>query len=303
VNLQSSTPTLRKIPLTFPSEAWNGNNSLAGSFRMVDGANPAQDSNFVLAGVRFYNDRPGFQLANIGWGGKDVDYFINGADQHFDQFVQMTDTNMAYIWIGQNNVLKYDGAQFKSRMQTLIAKYKTARPDMKFVLISTYDTGDARLADYAQSLYEISQIDPATVFLNLYKSAGSYSFLDSNYLADHVHPNAAGNTYFANQTQYLLSLAEAQAVKLPGDANLDGIVDSKDFSMLASYFGQSDTYLATGDFNGDGITNALDFNVLAANYGQTTPAAIVASAMAPEPASAAVALLAVLAGTRRFRRI
>src|SRR5439155_3275761 len=132
---------------------------------------------------------------------------------HLDQYIQMTDTNMAYIWVGQNDVGKYTGAQFKTRMQLLLSKYKAVRPDMKFVLLSTYDTGSPTLADYAQDLYDISQTDPSVVFLNLYKASGDYAFLDANYLSDHVHPNLAGDTYFANKTQTLLAMADSMAIK------------------------------------------------------------------------------------------
>jgi hypothetical protein len=295
VNTQSSTKGLIQIPLSFPSQSSFRSSGISGSFRMADGVTPAEGSNFVLSGVHYYNGQPGFQLANLAWGGKDIEYFIKGADQHLDQFFQMTDTNMAYIWIGQNNPQGYTGAQFKARMQLLISKYKAIRPDMQFVLVSTYDTGGAVQSDFAQAEYDISQSDPSVLFLNLYKSAGSFSFLDANYLSDHIHPNIPGDTYFANQVQSLLAMADAQAPKLPGDANLDRIVNSQDFVAMASHFGNQSAYLAIGDFNGDRIVNALDFNILATHFGQTLPAG---TTLAPEPAMT-VMLLALLATRRR----
>ena len=249
--------------------------------------------------MHYYNGQPGFQLANDAFGGKDIEYFIKNADQHMDQFVQMTDTNMLYIWIGQNNPQGYTGSQFQSRMQLLISKYRAIRPDMKFVLVSTYDTNSPVQADFAQAEYNISQSDSSVLFLNLYEAAGSFSSLDSNYLADHIHPNAAGNTYFANLTQSLLSMADSQAPKLLGDANLDGVVDSRDFISLAEHFGQGGSYLAIGDFNGDGITNALDFNILASDFGHTLQPA---SVVAPEPDLGLIPL-AILALSVRRRRI
>ena len=296
VNAHASSSGLVQIPLSFQSQSGFRSSGISASFRMSDGATPADGSNLVLAGVHFYNGQPGFQMANIAWGGKDIDYFIRAADQHTDQFFRMTDTNLAYIWIGQNNPAGYDGPQFKARMQLLISKYKAIRPDMQFVLVSTYDTGGPKLADFAQAEYEISQSDPSVLFLNLYKAAGSFSFLDSNYLSDHTHPNLSGDTYFANLTQSLLASADAQAPKLPGDANLDGIVDSKDFVALASHFGQNNSYLAAGDFNGDRVTNALDFNVLASHYGQTLSPA---SAIAPEPGSTIIPIISLLVLRRR----
>ena len=97
-------------------------------------------------------------------------------------------------------------------MLSLIGADKAARSDMKFILIPTYDTGSPTLADYAQDLYDITQADSSVLFLNLYKSAGDFAFLDANYLMpDHVHQNTAGEYYMANKTQALLDLAAAQA--------------------------------------------------------------------------------------------
>ncbi|MCU1274291.1 MAG: hypothetical protein JWO48_1722 [Bryobacterales bacterium] len=101
-------------------------------------------------------------------------------------------------------------------MRQLVARYKAAKTGMKFVLVSTYDTGNPRLADYAQALYNISQTDSSVLFLNLYQQAGEYPFLDANYLVDHVHPNAAGNPYFADQTEALLELAASNVPEPSG---------------------------------------------------------------------------------------
>jgi hypothetical protein len=301
MDLQSATPGLVDVPLTFPSQAWTGGNYLNVNFRIAAGATPVAGSNFVLAAERIYNGQPGFQLADVAFGGEDIDYFTNGANNNLGQYLQLTDSNIAYIWIGQNDTTKYDGAQFKQRMETLIGEYKAARPGMKFVLVSTYDTGHADEADYAQDLYDIAQSDPSVLFLNMYEAAGSFAFLNANYLQDTVHENLAGDTYMANLTQTLLADADGMAVKLPGDANLDGVVDSADFALLASHYGQTGAYLALGDFNGDGTVNALDFNALANNYGKTLSQFELASSVVPEP-SAGLVLLPLLFGLTASRR-
>ena len=52
-----------------------------------------------------------------------------------------------------------------------------------------------------------------------------------------------------------------------GDANLDGHVDSVDFTYLASNFNtQSGAGWARGDFNGDHAVDLSDFTTLAANF-------------------------------------
>jgi hypothetical protein len=58
------------------------------------------------------------------------------------------------------------------------------------------------------------------------------------------------------------------AYTLLGDANLDGLVNSADFNILAANFNQSITGWDQGDFNYDGLVNSADFNALAANFNQ-----------------------------------
>jgi dockerin type I repeat protein/cysteine-rich secretory family protein len=54
-----------------------------------------------------------------------------------------------------------------------------------------------------------------------------------------------------------------------GDANNDGVVDTRDFVVMAQNFGQTSAVhwpWESGDFNGDGRVNAVDFNLLASAY-------------------------------------
>ena len=76
---------------------------------------------------------------------------------------------------------------------------------------------------------------------------------------------------------------------IPGDANLDGIVDGADASILAfNWLKLSGAVWREGDFNGDGAVNEYDAAVLAANWQVGAPAASV-----PEPQ--ALLLLAIAA--------
>ena len=57
---------------------------------------------------------------------------------------------------------------------------------------------------------------------------------------------------------------------LPGDANLDGVVDATDASILLGNIGQGllDALFTDGDFNGDGfVTGSLDGSVYLSNMG------------------------------------
>lgn len=51
------------------------------------------------------------------------------------------------------------------------------------------------------------------------------------------------------------------------DINKDGVVNIKDFSILATCFGKSAS-CTRADINGDGIVNILDFSLLASRFGQ-----------------------------------
>jgi autotransporter-associated beta strand protein len=109
------------------------------------------------------------------------------------------------------------------------------------------------------------------------------------------------------------------AYTLLGDANLDGLVNSADFNILAANFNQSITGWDQGDFNYDGLVNSADFNALAANFNQGVSGAASAGDMAaldafaaanglsmptsvPEPATAGLLAMGAIGMMARRRR-
>lgn len=86
---------------------------------------------------------------------------------------------------------------------------------------------------------------------------------------------------------------------LPGDANLDGIVNITDFALLAANFNTS-SYWAKGDFNYNGVTNINDFALLASNFNQSLPIDLPRSTV-PEPVGTILLLAAMLGGRRRLQ--
>ncbi|MCC5830428.1 MAG: trypsin-like serine protease [Phycisphaeraceae bacterium] len=89
-------------------------------------------------------------------------------------------------------------------------------------------------------------------------------------------------------------------VALPGDANLDGLVDDDDLASVQAGLGTpTAANWSDGDFNGDGRVGLRDAFALSANYSST---AAPLSAPIPEPASTTVLLLGAWLVTGRSRR-
>jgi pectate lyase len=101
-------------------------------------------------------------------------------------------------------------------------------------------------------------------------------------------------------------------ITLPGDADLNGVVDFNDFLKLQNNFGNASTRFDQGNFDYNAQTDFNDFLVLQNNFGQsltgaavTVTAAQVAAMTAfaqavPEPAS--MAMLGVMGGRLLCRR-
>jgi hypothetical protein len=98
---------------------------------------------------------------------------------------------------------------------------------------------------------------------------------------------------------------------LPGDADLDGDVDSYDYITLKANFGRTDATWSQGDFNGDHLVGYEDFIALTTNFGynphlmMTPPSGGYISTggtAMPEPGSAILLALGAAALLRRRRQ-
>jgi uncharacterized protein (TIGR03790 family) len=100
---------------------------------------------------------------------------------------------------------------------------------------------------------------------------------------------------------------------IPGDANLDGTVDSSDLDVLLAYWGgagqSGGAMWPRGDFNADGRIDAADMDILSSNLGQVANWRLPPSSDAqsiggpgpgtgaiPEPPTAVLAVAGLLAG-------
>jgi hypothetical protein len=103
---------------------------------------------------------------------------------------------------------------------------------------------------------------------------------------------------------------------LLGDANLDGIVNSEDFTPFSANVGKNGSW-DQGDFNYDGTVNSEDFTPFSANLGKSATLAAAAGALdpanssiglsnVPEPASMGLMVvtgLGILARRRRRQEV
>ena len=92
---------------------------------------------------------------------------------------------------------------------------------------------------------------------------------------------------------------------LGGDANMDGIVNDIDATILAANWNTSGAVWTHGDFNADGLVNNTDATILASNWLQSvqTPDPIVSFSAVPEPATALLLLTGLAsAAALHFRR-
>ncbi len=98
---------------------------------------------------------------------------------------------------------------------------------------------------------------------NGYGIISSTAQTNSNYGLGYADSNDSGNP--AN-----LPAGEIKIMyTLLGDANLDGTVNSEDFTLFSHNLGQSGMMWDDGDFNYDGTVNSEDFTPLSNNLGQS----------------------------------
>ena len=160
-------------------------------------------------------------------------------------------------------------------------------------------TNNAAIIDYAPGASTL-----ATVANQIKSGRGTGAWTGTGIRSSAAASVAADS---ANQHKTALGFAEASALGITsfqgqnfddsailirytfsGDSNLDGTVNSNDFTALATHFNQTGKSWFDGDFNLDGTVNALDFNAIASNFGQALSFSPALGSLVPEPSLAMI---------------
>jgi hypothetical protein len=147
---------------------------------------------------------------------------------------------------------------------------------------------------------------------------GGPSIISSDIAADDASSGLSYGIGYADGADGLVAGLPSGEIEimltLLGDANLDGTVNSEDFTQFSHGLGQNGGW-DDGDFNYDGTVNSEDFTLFSHNLGQSAVLAAQAGVLdeandirlanVPEPASMGIAAAAgfgLLARRRKIRR-
>ena len=162
-------------------------------------------------------------------------------------------------------------------------------PWIDAVKVATHDRGSA--SDY--SFYNPT----SHPFFD--EAGGRIIYFEGTYTNSFSGNSSPTPLYDYNQMMYRLDLATIPDLfpRLKGDFNLDGVVDSADYVLWRKTLG-SDSLLAA-DASRNGVVDGADYGFWRENFG--VPSASFATTGIPEPATWILALVAIVAFTRRRR--
>jgi fibronectin-binding autotransporter adhesin len=180
---------------------------------------------------------------------------------------------------------------------------------------STLDIGNNKLfIDYGTGLDPIASIQQ-WIKNGFYDLAGP-QIISSDIAADDAASGLSYGIGYADGADGIVAGLPSGEIEimftLLGDANLDGTVNTEDFTQFSTNLGQSGKMWDDGDFNYDGTVNTEDFTLFSHNLGESDSLAsqgspLVAAngislANVPEPASMGLLTLAGVGILARRRR-
>jgi predicted outer membrane repeat protein len=131
----------------------------------------------------------------------------------------------------------------------------------------TLDDGTVDINNGSLTVNYGAAMDPAGMLVGDIRSAYDSGHWDTSGITSSVA--AANSALIVGYSDDPVSQTFVMKCAFAGDFNLDGVVNTLDFVLLANNFNHTGSDLAHGDSNYDGNVNALDFNALATNFGAT----------------------------------
>ena len=201
---------------------------------------------FVGLGARAWSpSRDGLEMAFFGNAGKGVDFHVDPtkiSDAAISAAVTALEIDTVIVWLGANDAVANYDQTWRARMDALVDRWRRAVTaqgrEVRILVVSQYALGGqfaANLPKMAADLYEISLARADVAFINVYRLAGPYATLNAMYLADGVHPNAAGVDYLAGIIDS--ALQAAAPLYLPcGSTDIDGDGDAGTDADLEAFF-------------------------------------------------------------------
>jgi hypothetical protein len=262
---------------------------------------------FYLGG-NAYSARPGNLVAHPGWDGDLLSgYDIGLAKLDAPVDVQAMGISPADLYTGSSELgnvgtsvgfgrtgtgltgaVTYDGR--KRAGQNVIDEFYEPLPpgETPRILLSDFDSGswfDNVLSGQRQPLnleYLIAPGDSGgPVFIpggDGWVLAGVHSFvMGLDGYANSDYGDISGHTRVSAFDDWIGYVT----MPIPGDANLDGLVDTQDFAILKYYCGRTDAGWTEADFNDDHMVDTQDFTILKAYMGETGSSLV----SVPEPAT------------------
>lgn len=153
-----------------------------------DGSGPV-----TLLGLNLVTDNPGIRVHRASNGGWGVNHF-HRRDWTFDHELRALGTDLVMVAIGANDTA-IPRDEYVAKLNQLVDRVEAAVPEAEVLLIAPYDFGRAELPQTVGAIEQVAA-ERGAGFINLYETAGSYSFfLQNGYLSDGLHFTKSGGRY------------------------------------------------------------------------------------------------------------